>query len=82
MCSKIFAKPEGMIRFGGFFWDWLARRVFSPNPEGMVLFSFFVSGRTDGQTETENASLGGLKRQLQGGERKKRGAQSVRQSQA
>ena len=47
--------------------------VFSPNPEGIVLFSFFVSGRTNGHTETENGSLGELKRQLQGGNREKRG---------
>ena len=62
-----------MMRFGTSFWDWSARRVFSPNPHAIVLFSFFVSGHsTDTHTNTENGSLRELKRQqLQGGEREK-----------
>ena len=59
------------MRFGAFFWAWLARRVFSPNPHATLFCSFFVSGHT--HTDTENGSLGEQKRQLQGGEREKRG---------
>ena len=64
------------MRFGAFFWDWLARRVFSPNPHAtVVFFAHFSSpdGQTDTHTDTENGSLGEQKRQLQGGEREKRG---------
>ena len=41
------------MRFGAFFWDWLARRVFSPNPHATVVFFGLFSSpdrHTDRQT--------------------------------
>ena len=70
------------MRFGAFFWDWLARRVFSPNPHATVVF-FGLFSSPDTHTRTRKMAVWESKKgSYRAGSGKKEGAQSVRQSQA
>ena len=64
------------MRVGALFWDWSARRVFSPNPHATVVF-LAHSSSPDGHTNKENGSSGVLRGQLQGGEREKKRMHSL-----
>ena len=54
------------MRFGAFFWDWLARRVFSSVPHATVVFLFFAHFSSP---DTHTLTHGHGKRQSEGGKK-------------